>query len=151
MKKLNRIIKPIVLLLCLAAMQNVFSQEDSSKPELSVNLRYFNENNSLQYLLLETKIKKEGRFQPLEAQLAEVYLHSIGEANLVGKVKTDVKGKAKLTLNPALKSQWDGSSTHKFFVITRRLQKTRKLPKTSLLLLRQKFQLILLTAMAVGL
>jgi len=118
MKSLAKTIKLTGLFLCLLLTNGIQAQDDSTKPEISVNLRYFSTANSLQWLLLETKIKQENRFQPLGGQPAEIYMDSIDAANLVAKTKTDETGKSKIFLSPSLKDQWNASPVHKFIVTT---------------------------------
>ena len=57
-----------------------------------VKLHYYNSNNSVQYLILESTLKKNKVFTPQKDKTYEIYLDSAA-TNLVAKVKTDAAGK----------------------------------------------------------
>jgi hypothetical protein len=109
-----------LLSLCFLVSGNfVMAQKDSTKPEISVNIHHFVVNNSFQYLIIETKMKIDGRWKPLKDQVLQLYLDSNKAENLITKVQTDSDGKAKAIIPPGLKSIWDAnSSTHKFIAVT---------------------------------
>jgi hypothetical protein len=112
-------IKNCLLLLCfLAASDYIIAQADSTKPEMSVNIHHFTINNSLQYLLVETKTKVGKKWQPLKSQVLQLYLDSNKAENLITKVQTDSNGKAKAIIPSGLKSIWDANSIHKFIAVT---------------------------------
>lgn len=116
MKKLN--ITKLALLasfwtLCFSALA-----QDTEKPELSVNLRYFNVNSNVQYLKLETKVKEDNKWQPVKDVNFNLYLDSIASENLISKVKTNEKGAATTYLPVSLKEKWNTSSTHTFIAVS---------------------------------
>lgn len=88
-----------------------------SQNELSVGVRYYTADNHMQYLLVETKIKKDNKFQPLENVVVQVYLDSNSAENLVGKYRTNAKGLAKAFIPPSLKQKWDARSEHSFIAV----------------------------------
>lgn len=81
-----------------------------------VKLRYFHTDNNVQYLLLESMLKKDKVLTPNSHQSYKLYLDSAG-TNLIANLTTDETGKAKAFLPPALKSVWDASSQHTFIVM----------------------------------
>jgi len=97
---------------------SVKGQQDSSKPETAVNIHHIVLNNSLQYLLVETKIKNNKKWQPLRDQQLEIFLDSTGGENVISKCQTDSDGKAKLIIPASLQSKWKASPTHKFIAVT---------------------------------
>jgi hypothetical protein len=107
----------LLLFFVFMAMNNkVVAQNDSVKPVSIVTLRYFNINNSMQYLLLKS-ISKLGRvFTTQENKVYEIYLDSSTQNNLIGKVTTNEKGLAKAIIPPALATQWNASPQHTFVV-----------------------------------
>lgn len=117
MKQLHKFRNGFLLLGVLIA-NYALAQVDSTKPEITVNLRHFVINNSFQYLLVETKIKVNKKWQLLKGQVLQLYLDSNKAENLITKVQTDSNGKAKAIIPPGLKSIWDASSTHKFIAVT---------------------------------
>jgi hypothetical protein len=92
---------------------NVVAQ-DSSVAEPSVNLRYFVNNNSTQYLLVQSRSKIGKKFKPLPRQVVQLYLDSNNAAYLITKTYTDEDGLAKVIIPPSLKDQWNSSAQHQF-------------------------------------
>jgi hypothetical protein len=90
-----------------------FAQEDAGQE--IVKLHYYNSNNSIQYLILESTLKKNKVFTPQKDKTYQIYLDSAG-TNLIAKVKTDAAGKGKAFLPPTLKKTWDASPQHTFIV-----------------------------------
>ena len=52
----------LVILIVCAACSGVLAQDSASSPELTVKLRYFVNNNSVQYLMVESLLKKGKKF-----------------------------------------------------------------------------------------
>lgn len=108
-------------LLLLASLSWLFTgtpcqaQTDTSAGSPILRLHYYNENNRLQYLQLESLVKKGKLFTPQANRSYRIYLDSVGP-NELGKVVTDATGKANAILPPALKTAWDGRSSHTFIV-----------------------------------
>ena len=118
MKKMNqnKYYLLLVLFVFMAMSHNAIAQNDSVKPVSIVTLRYFNINNSMQYLLLKSQSKLGRVFTPQENKTYEIYLDSSTQNNLIGKVQTDEKGLAKAILPPSLAAQWNASPQHTFVV-----------------------------------
>lgn len=125
MKKLHNQ-KTFSLLLGLIIYVSVQAQE-AAKPELMVNLGYFTVNNTVQYIQVKTQLKADNKLQPLNDVTLLVYLDSVAEENLIGKLRTNEKGIAKAGLPVHLKDKWNATATHKFFAIT---AATKKLEET---------------------
>ncbi len=102
------------LLLC---NQNSNAQEDSVEAVPVVKLQYYNNNNSLQYLLLESMLKKEKVLTPQKNKSYTLYLDSSSTDNLVGKITTNNEGRAKAFIPTSLKALWDASPLHTFIVM----------------------------------
>lgn len=128
MKRINYFFLLLPLLFMLASSP-VFAQEEEEveeeveKEEAPVTetvlrLRYFNDNNQVQYLILES-LAKTGRVSvPLPNQVCEVYLDEQIPENLIAKVTTDGYGKAKCFIPPSLKATWDELPMHVFIAVT---------------------------------
>ncbi len=114
MKQLQKTRIRILLMLCFLATGISALAQDSSAAQPSVNLRYFIENNSIQYLLVQTRIKVGRKFEPLPRQVVQLYLDSNSAENLIMKTYTDEKGKAKVIIPPSFKAKWSNSSKHSF-------------------------------------
>lgn len=117
MKKIN-LYKGIILCVFFASIllnNRLIAQKDSVVAVPIVKLHYFNENNSMQYLILESMLKKGKVLNPQKNKSYEIYLDSIG-ANLIAQVKTDETGKAKAFIPPSVKTAWDALPQHTFIV-----------------------------------
>ena len=112
-KALNTRFYILWIVFSLGMATNVVAQ-DTSVAEPSVNLRYFVNNNSTQYLLVQSRTKVGKKFQPLPGRSVQLYLDSNNAAYLITKTNTDEKGLAKVIMPPSLKDKWNSSAQHQF-------------------------------------
>jgi len=107
----------LLLIFAFIAIGNkAAAQDEPAKPASIVSLRYFNINNSTQFLLLKS-VSKEGRIlTPQENKTYTIYLDSSVQNNFIGKVTTDENGLAKTIIPPSLAAQWNESRQHTFVV-----------------------------------
>ena len=112
----NYIILLLPFLFMLASNKSA-AQEDSVKSEEVVKLKYYNENNSMQYLITESYLKTGKKLDPLNNKTFQLYLDSVAAENFIAKVTTDKNGKAKSFLPTTLKTIWDSNSAHKFIAV----------------------------------
>lgn len=122
MKKLinqNKFYFLIVLLSFLTGSFGATAQEkeEAEKTKKIVSLRYFNNNNQNQYLLLEAITKNSEGVLPQINKSFTFFINSNNPANLIGKLNTNAAGKAKVFIPPSLKTIWDSSSHHTFITI----------------------------------
>lgn len=119
MKKMNpgKYVLFLLAFICLMMPYKIMAQEDSVVAKELVRLKYFNDNNSVQYLLLENSLKTGKKIEPLKDKIFQVYLDSIKAGNLVAEMKTDKTGKAKTFLPVSLKTIWDQTPLHKFIAV----------------------------------
>lgn len=110
--------KYFVLLIAASSFQYTKSvaQDSAAAPVPVIKLHYFNENNSIQYILVESKLKKDGKLTPQVNKSYDLYLDSSTAENLVGKMKTNEEGEAKAFIPPALKTSWDVKPQHTFIL-----------------------------------
>jgi hypothetical protein len=107
----------IFLLISMSfSLQTVMAQEKASPGKTIVNLRYYNANNSLQYLVLQSQLKKEGQITPIKGKIYDIFLDKSDPANLIARVTTDKNGKANTVIPPTLKSAWEATPQHIFMV-----------------------------------
>ena len=111
-------IKTCLLMVSLLVRSVFANAQDSTKLETSVNIHHYIINNSFQYLMVEARLKVNGRWQALKAQPFQLYLDSNKKECLIANVTTDSAGKAKAIIPAGLKSLWDAFSTHKFIAVT---------------------------------
>ncbi|MGZ8556968.1 MAG: hypothetical protein ACXWWC_01475 [Chitinophagaceae bacterium] len=119
MKKFKKNIFIFLLLPLLFTLltKGLEAQKDSIPPKELVKLKYFNDNNSVQFLILENLLKTGKKIEPLKNKVFQLYLDSIKTENLVAKVTTDKNGKAKSFLPPSLKAAWDANPLHTFIAV----------------------------------
>lgn len=116
MKKLQ-LIKYILVLLCLSPVALMAQDDKEEAPEPVIKLKYLCSNNSMQYLILESSLKKDKVFTPQANKTYELYLDSVGTNNLISKVTTDKNGKAKAFIPPTLQGKWAAADQHTFVVM----------------------------------
>lgn len=107
----------LIFSLIMAFNSTVYAQDEPVVPKEIVTLRYFNDNNHFQYLLLQSSLKTGKKMEPLGNKVFQLYLDVNDPANLITKVLTDKNGKAKAIIPVRLKSLWDSASTHTFVVV----------------------------------
>ena len=117
MKRVQRI--SIFLIFYLLALGVSVPAQDSTGGEPSVNLRYFVKNNSLQYLLVLTRIKTGKKFRPLPRQAVQIYLDTNNAENLIKSTITDDKGVAKVVIPPGLRDKWKSTNHHNFIALSK--------------------------------
>ena len=116
MKQLNKQFKYLtcVLILLGLSVSTDLSAQDSATAEPAISLRYFVNNNSVQYLLVQTVMKEGKKSQPLPRRSVKLFLDSSIAENLLAKTLTDENGKAKVIIPPAFRDKWTSNSKHKF-------------------------------------
>jgi hypothetical protein len=112
--KLNNYLLLFIFFAGTGLANKTMAQTDSAVAEEVVKLKYYNEDNSLQYLIVENGLKKGKKTEPLNNKKFSLYLDSITSDHLIGNVTTDNTGRAKSFLPVSLKSAWDASPVHKF-------------------------------------
>jgi hypothetical protein len=119
MNKLNvkHILFSVVFLCSLLFATEAMSQKEADPGKQLVSIRYFNVNNNVQYLILQSQLRKDNQVSPQKGKNYIIYMDSLSPAHLVSAVKTDENGKAKAFIPPGLKSAWDSSSQHLFIVM----------------------------------
>lgn len=114
--------KAIFLLVCFVFAQQgkqAIAQQDSVVAKELVTLKYFNADNSMQYLLLENKLKTGKKIEPLTNKIFKLYLDSNATQNLIASITTDKDGRAKSFIPPSLKEIWEATPQHKFIAVAK--------------------------------
>lgn len=109
MKKLNpnKFLLSLLFLLALVPVRLMAQEEE--KPSLLMDIRYFNENNRLPYITVNTKAKINKRFQPVSGIPLKIYLNEVGDSSFIGECTTDDKGVGITYLPTALADAWKAS------------------------------------------
>jgi hypothetical protein len=102
---------------CLCSMSAIVAGQDSNAAQPSVYLRYFVNNNNIQYLLMQSRIKEGKKFEPLPQHGVQLYLDSISAENLITKTTTDEKGLAKVLIPASMSDKWNSNPKHQFIGI----------------------------------
>lgn len=106
------------MIICfLIAACKLFGQNE--KPALMVSLSHFTENNNVQYLKVQTRLKANNKLQPLNDVSVQLYLDSIGVDYSIGGAKTDEQGSAQIIVPANLKNVWATSPDHKFIALVK--------------------------------
>jgi hypothetical protein len=106
-----------LLVLVIALVPSVLMAQAVEKNSLSLNLKYFNDNNVTHHLLVQAKSKIDGKFQQIANIPVEFYITSeTDKANLLGKGITNEKGEAMVVMPPAAKAEWLKSPNQNFIV-----------------------------------
>jgi hypothetical protein len=109
-----RLLLPLLLLVHFR--QIPMAQEDSIVAEPVVRLHYYTINNSQQYLLLESMMKKGKTQTPQKNKSYSLFLDSSSAETLIATTVTDANGKAKVFIPVALKDLWNSKPRHVFIV-----------------------------------
>ena len=95
----------------------LLAQDAPEKPTLSLNLKYYNDNNISQHLMVIAKSKIDGKFQMIENVPVQFYISSDdNKHNLLGSAITNGKGEASVIISDNAKSEWLKSSNQNFIV-----------------------------------
>lgn len=105
------------LLFLLIGTMILHAQEEKPIAKKIVTLRYFNNNNSTQYLLLTAVTKDSNGISPQRNKSFSLYLDSMEQSSLIAKTATDVNGKAKYFIPHTLKEKWGATAKHTFLAI----------------------------------
>jgi hypothetical protein len=108
----------LFMLLCSYSSLLVYPQGDSAKGERQslIYLRYYVINNQVPYLNVQTKNKIGKAFLPQDKVAVSIYLDKDSDAeSQVGKVVTNEKGVATVSIPANLAAKWGEEPTHTFF------------------------------------
>lgn len=118
MKKMKINKYSLLLLSVLFLFQYYESTAQHKAPgQVVVKLQYFNNQNSMQYLILESMLKKNKTLTPQNNIKYKLYLDSMTDATLIANMQTNERGKAKAFIPQTLKASWDATAQHTFIVM----------------------------------
>ena len=130
-----------ILLFLFAFNFNVKAQDEKAEPQQIVNFHYYNKNNSLQYLQIESLLKTGKKSEPQAKKVFQLYLDSNNAENLITKVLTDKMGRARAVIPLNLKGMWDGAAAHTFIVVAERTMPDEDEPTYEFPITKAKIQL----------
>jgi hypothetical protein len=108
-----------LLLIAILFLPSMLMAQAVEKNTLSLTLKYFNDNNKTQHLLVQAKSKIDGKFQQISDIPVQFYIgtETLAE-NLLGKGVTNDKGEAVLVIPPQAKVEWLKSPNQNFIVVS---------------------------------
>ena len=122
MKNNKNILLLLPLLMLLFVQRSAAQDKEEVKEEKEVvremvQLKYYNDSNKVQYLTIQSLLRKGKKTEPQPNKSYELYLDSMGSSQLIAKVVTDQAGKAKSFLPPALTNEWKAATKHTFIAV----------------------------------
>lgn len=109
----------LLFVLSVFLMPSMLMAQAIEKNSLSLTLKYFNDNNKTQHLLVQAKSKIDGKFQQIAAIPVQFYIGSEAlSENLLGKGITNDKGEALLEIPSQAKAEWLKSPNQNFVVVS---------------------------------
>jgi hypothetical protein len=108
-----------LILIAILFLPSMLMAQAVEKNTLSLTLKYFNDNNKTQHLLVQAKSKIDGKFQQISDIPVQFYIgtETLAE-NLLGKGVTNDKGEAVLVIPPQAKVEWLKSPNQNFIVVS---------------------------------
>lgn len=111
----NNICAIVAAAMCCAWSPELQAQEGDAGQTV-IRLNYHNENNRLQYLSLESLLKRKQTFTPQKNKSYQIYLDSASPSNKIADVVTNESGKAKAIFPPHLREAWEAAAQHSLIV-----------------------------------
>ncbi len=113
----HKLIQLLVLIILL--VPNVLMAQAVEKNTLSLNLKYFNDNNITHHLLVQAKSKIDGKFQTIPNIPVQFYIGTeTDKTNLLGNGVTNERGEAIIEIPATAKEAWLKSPNQNFVVVS---------------------------------
>jgi len=113
-----------ILLAICSTLPLLMMAQNAEKNSLSLGLKYFNNNNQMQYLVVQAKSKIDGKFQQIPNLSVSFYIASeTVKENLLGKAVTNEKGEASILIPHTAKAEWNKTKTPNFIVVSEATKK----------------------------
>lgn len=108
-----------LLVLVIALVPSILMAQAVEKNSLSLNVKYYNDNNVTHHLLVQAKSKIDGKFQQIPNIPVQFYITSDADkANLLGKGVTNEKGELLIEIPAAAKAEWLKSPNQTFVAVS---------------------------------
>ena len=115
--KMKNIFKAVLFLLGL--MPIFLNAQAVEKNTLVLGVKYFNDNNTSQHLVIQAKSKIDGKFQKIANIPLKVYITSDADkTNLIGTGSTSERGELLVLIPPSAKTEWSKSANQSFVAIS---------------------------------
>jgi len=114
---MKNVFKIIVFIASL--MPHFIMAQAVEKNTLVLGVKYYNDNNAAQHLVVSAKSKIDGKFQKIGNVAVKVFItNDSNKNNLIGTGITTERGEFILFIPPSAKTEWLKSSTQNFIAIS---------------------------------
>jgi len=115
--KMKNIFKLLVIV--LAFFPTFLMAQAVEKNTLILGVKYFNDNNVTQYLVIEAKSKIDGKFQKIGNIPVHVFIsNDSNKNNLIATGVTSERGELIVLIPPSAKAEWQKSNKQNFVAIS---------------------------------
>lgn len=107
-----------IILFIAALMPHFIMAQAVEKNILVLGVKYYNDNNAAQHLVVSAKSKIDGKFQKIGNIAVKVFItNDSNKNNFIGAGITSERGEFILFIPPSAKTEWLKSSTQNFIAI----------------------------------
>lgn len=108
-----------IIVLIAAFMPHFLMAQADEKNTLVLGVKYYNDNNAAQHLVVSAKSKIEGKFQKIGNIAVKVFItNDSNKNNFIGAGITSERGEFILFIPPSAKTEWLKSATQNFIAIS---------------------------------
>jgi hypothetical protein len=108
-----------IIILIAAFMPHFLMAQAVEKNTLVLGVKYYNDNNAAQHLVVSAKSKIDGKFQKIGNIAVKVFItNDSNKNNFIGAGITSERGEFILFIPPSAKTEWLKSATQNFIAIS---------------------------------
>ncbi len=108
-----------IIVLIAAFMPHFLMAQAVEKNTLVLGVKYYNDNNAAQHLVISAKSKIDGKFQKIGNIAVKVFItNDSNKNNFIGAGITSERGEFILFIPPSAKTEWVKSPTQNFIAIS---------------------------------
>jgi len=108
-----------IIVLIAAFMPHFLTAQAVEKNTLVLGVKYYNDNNAAQHLVISAKSKIDGKFQKIVNIAVKVFItNDSNKNNFIGAGITSERGEFILFIPPSAKTEWVKSPTQNFIAIS---------------------------------
>ena len=108
-----------IIVLIAAFMPHFLMAQAVEKNTLVLGVKYYNNNNAAQHLVVSAKSKIDGKFQKIGNIAVKVFItNDSNKNNFIGAGITSERGEFILFIPPSAKTEWLKSATQNFIAIS---------------------------------
>ena len=108
-----------LIVLVAALLPQFLMAQAAEKNTLVLGVKYYNDNNAAQHLVVSAKSKIDGKFQKIGNIAVKVFItNDSNKNNFIGAGITSERGEFILFIPPSAKTEWLKSATQNFIAIS---------------------------------